>query len=60
VLAFQSVSVGATAWLRLADGTRVSVGGRIGGGYEITSISAEAIEAQRGETRIVYRLREGT
>jgi len=60
VLAYQSVSVGAWSCLRLADGTRVSVGGRIGGGYEVTSISDEAIEARKGETRIVYRLREGT
>jgi type III secretion protein D len=58
-LAYQSVSVGAAQWIRLADGTRVSVGGRIAGGYEITRITDEQIEAQRGETRVVYRLRTG-
>ena len=60
VLAYQSVSVGSTAWLRLADGTRVSVGGRIGGGYEITAISDEQIDARKGDSRVVYRLREGS
>jgi len=59
ILAYQSVSVGATSWLRLADGTRVSIGGRIGGGYEVTSISDEAIEARKGDAKVVYRLREG-
>jgi len=59
VLAYQSVSVGATSWLRLADGTRVSLGGRIGSGYEITSISDMAIEARKGDARVVYRLKEG-
>jgi len=60
VLAYQSVSVGSNAWLRLADGTRVSVGGRIGGGYEITAISDEQIEARKGDSRVLYRLREGS
>jgi hypothetical protein len=37
----------------------VSVGGRLGGGYEVTSISDEAIEARKGDSRVVYRLKEG-